>query len=154
MPEFVKRIDAPRLKSWLHDDQEIALLDAREEVPFDARHLLLASCVPLSQLEILIDALVPRRTTRLVWCDDGDGLAELASAACASFGYTDVSLLEGGVSGWKQAGYPIYSGVHVPSKAFAEVVEHEAGTPHISAEELKALIDDGAEYSDLRYPHL
>jgi len=145
LPDSVKRIDAQCLKSWLHDGQETALLDAREEVPFDARHLLLACCIPLSQLEILIDALVPRRTTRLIWCDDGEGLAEQAAALSTTFGYTDVSLLEGGVAGWEKAGYPIYSGVHVPSKAFAEVVEHEAGTPHISAEELKALMDSGAD---------
>ena len=37
---------------------------------------------------------------------------------------------------WEAAGFPVYSGVHVPSKAFAEVVEHEYGTPWISAEEL------------------
>jgi rhodanese-related sulfurtransferase len=33
----------------------------------------------------------------------------------------------------------------VPSKAFAEVVEHEAGTPYLSALELKGLIDSGAD---------
>ena len=51
-------------------------------------------------------------------------------------GWSDVSILAGGVSAWEAAGYPVYSGVHVPSKAFAEVVEHEYGTPWISAEEL------------------
>jgi len=35
--------------------------------------------------------------------------------------------------------------VHVPSKAFAEVVEHEAGTPWISAADLQKLIDGGAD---------
>ena len=138
-------IDPQTLKAWLHDGQEIALLDAREEVPFDARHLLFASCVPLGQVEVLLDALVPRRSTRVVWCDDGEGLAERAAALCASFGYSNVSLLQGGVAAWEQAGHPVYSGVHVPSKAFAEVVEHEAETPHIAADELKALIDEGAD---------
>lgn len=33
----------------------------------------------------------------------------------------------------------------MPSKAFAEVVEHEAGTPYVTAPELKALIDGGAD---------
>ena len=42
----------------------------------------------------------------------------------------------GGVKAWEAAGFPIYSGVHVPSKAFAEVVEHEYATPWISAGEL------------------
>ena len=45
-------------------------------------------------------------------------------------------MLAGGVAAWEAAGFPVYSGVHVPSKAFAEVVEHEYGTPWISAEEL------------------
>ena len=126
MNETVKRIDAHSLKTCLHDGGEIALLDAREEVPFDRRHLLLASCVPLSRLELSVDALVPRRTARAVWCDDGEGLAERAATRMSELGYTDISLLDGGVSAWEAAGFPVYSGVHVPSKAFAEVVEHEA----------------------------
>ncbi|MPZ47334.1 MAG: thiosulfate sulfurtransferase [Betaproteobacteria bacterium] len=138
-------IDAARLKAALHDGGEIALLDARDEVPFDARHLLMAACLPLSRLEMLVDACVPRRSTRVVWCDDGEGLAERAARRMAAFGYTDVSVLAGGIATWEAAGYRIYSGVHVPSKAFAEVVEHQAGTPWITAEELKALIDAKAD---------
>jgi rhodanese-related sulfurtransferase len=82
---------------------------------------------------------------RVVWCDDGEGLAERAAERMATLGYSSLSVLDGGVGGWEAAGFPVYSGVHVPSKAFAEVVEHEAGTPYISAEELKGLMDDGAD---------
>lgn len=142
---MINQIDARTLKSQLHDGSEIALLDAREEVPFDARHLLMAACVPLSRLEMLVDDMVPRRSTRVVWCDDGEGLAERAASRMAALGWTDVSALAGGIGAWEAAGYRLYSGVHVPSKAFAEVVEHEAGTPWITAEELKALLDGGAD---------
>ncbi|MCB1741095.1 MAG: hypothetical protein KDK91_12045, partial [Gammaproteobacteria bacterium] len=151
MSNPISSMSAAQLKSALHDDQEIALLDAREEVPFDARHLLLASCVPLGRLETLVATLVPRLETRVVWCDDGErdaagrGLAARAASRMAALGYTDVHVLDGGIAAWEAAGYRIYSGVHVPSKAFAEVVEHEAGTPHISAAELKALIDSKAD---------
>jgi rhodanese-related sulfurtransferase len=145
MSERIGRIDAPKLKAALHDGGEIALLDARDEVPYDARHLLMAACVPLSRLEMLLDACVPRRSTRVVWCDHGEGLADRAARHMASFGYTDVSVLQGGIAAWEASGYPIYSGVHVPSKAFAEVVEHQAGTPWITAEDLKALIDAKAD---------
>ncbi|MGE3536336.1 MAG: rhodanese-like domain-containing protein [Candidatus Tectimicrobiota bacterium] len=141
MSDSIRRIGAKALKDQLHDGQEIALLDAREEVPFDARHLFSASCVPLSRMEMLLHDMVPRRSTRVVWCDDGAGLAERAAARMVALGYTDVSVLEGGIAAWEQAGYRLYNGVHVPSKAFAEVVEHEAGTPWISAEELKTMID-------------
>ena len=144
MANDVKRIGARDLKAQLHDCGEIALLDSREEGVFGKRHLLLASCVPLSRLEVLADDLVPRRTARVVWCDDGDGSALRAARRMASFGYTNVAVLDGGIAAWEAAGHRVYSGVHVPSKAFAEIVEHEAGTPWISAPDLKALIDSGA----------
>ena len=137
-------ISATALKAALHDGGEIALLDARDEVPFDARHLLMAACVPLSRLELLVDTCVPRRSARVVWCDDGEGLAQRAATRMMVLGYTHVAVLAGGIATWEAQGYRIYSGMHVPSKAFAEVVEHEAKTPWITAEELKALIDDKA----------
>ena len=94
----VRTIGAAELKAALHDGGEIALLDAREEVPFDARHLLMAACVPLSRLELLVDACLPRRSTRVIWCDDGEGLAERAASRMESLGYTDNSVLAGGIA--------------------------------------------------------
>ena len=141
----IGRIDAHTLKRWLHDGGELALLDAREEVPFDASHLLMAACLPLSRLEMLADDMVPRRAARVVWCDAGEGLAEAAASRMQALGYADVSLLQGGIAAWEAAGYRLYSGVHVPSKAFAEVVEHQADTPWITAEQLRGLQDSGAD---------
>ena len=137
----IKRIDARTLKAQLHDGGELALLDAREELLFGRRHILMASCVPLSRLELLVDDLVPRRGARVIWCDDGEGLAARAAERMSALGYHDVASLDGGIAAWEAAGFRIYSGVHVPSKAFAEVVEHEARTPWISAQDLQALID-------------
>jgi rhodanese-related sulfurtransferase len=141
MDNGIRRIGAEALKAQWHDGQEMALLDAREEATFDRRHLFMASCVPLSRMEMMVNDLVPRRSTRVVWCDDGEGLAALAAVRMSTLGYTDVSLLEGGIAAWEQAGYRVYNGVHVPSKAFAEVVEHEAQTPWITAEQLQGMID-------------
>jgi rhodanese-related sulfurtransferase len=115
---------------------EIAIVDAREEGSFHDRHLLMASCLPLSRLELIAPGLLPRRAAPVVVCDHGEGLAQRAAARLIEGGYMDVSVLDGGVAAWEAAGYPVYSGVHVPSKAFAEVVEHEYGTPWITAEEL------------------
>ncbi len=145
MSQNVRWIEAPALKAALHDSNEIALLDAREEVPYSYRHLLMAACVPLSRLELLVDASVPRRSARVVWCDDGEGLAARAAARMNALGYTNVTVLRGGIAAWEAAGYRIYSGVHVPSKAFAEVVEHAMGTPWITVEKLKQWIDTKAD---------
>lgn len=145
MPSSVRRIDARALKAALHDGREIALLDAREELTFGERHILMASCLPLGRIEVLANDMVPRRAARIVWCDDGDGLAERAAGRMAGLGWSDVSVLDGGMAAWETAGYRIYSGVHVPSKAFAEVVEHDLGTPWITATDLKAMIDAGQD---------
>jgi rhodanese-related sulfurtransferase len=133
---MARSITAAELRRRYQAGGEIAIIDAREEAVFHERHLLMASCVPLSRLELIAPGLLPRRSAPIVVTDDGEGLAERAAARLAEGGYTDVSVLEGGVKAWEAAGFPVYSGVHVPSKAFAEVVEHDYGTPWISVEEL------------------
>ena len=74
------------LKAALHDGEEVALLDAREEVPFDARHILMASCVPLGRIEVLASELLQRKDVRVVWCDHGEGLAASAAARLDAMG--------------------------------------------------------------------
>jgi len=136
MPAAPGSITPQQLRGRLHDGGEIAIVDAREEGSFHNRHLLMAACLPLSRLELIAPALLLRHGAPIVVCDDGGALAESAAARLIAGGWSDVSVLAGGVSAWEAAGFPVYSGVHVPSKAFAEVVEHEYGTPWISAEEL------------------
>jgi rhodanese-related sulfurtransferase/predicted metal-dependent enzyme (double-stranded beta helix superfamily) len=138
-------LPAAELKAMLGDGEELALLDVREEGVFAEGHLLFACSLPLSRLELRLDALVPRRATRIVLCDDDDGLARRAARRLMRFGYRNLAVLKGGVRGWAEAGYEIFSGVHVPSKAFGEFVEEKAGTPHLSAAEVKALMDRGAD---------
>jgi rhodanese-related sulfurtransferase len=133
---MAETVTAAQLRDRLRSGGEIAIVDAREEGSFHSRHLLMASCLPLSRLELMAPGLLPRRAAPIVVCDAGEGLAERAAARLSEGGYSDVLVLAGGVAAWEAAGFPVYSGVHVPSKAFAEVVEHEYATPWISAEEL------------------
>ena len=138
-------VTATELRNMILGDEELALLDAREEGTFHDSHLFYASCCALSRLERLAPRLVPRRGARVVVCDAGAGEAERAAARLRALGYTDVSVLEGGIDAWAAAGYALVSGVNVPSKAFGEVVEHEQGTPAISAEDLHAMLDAGED---------
>jgi rhodanese-related sulfurtransferase len=46
---------------------------------------------------------------------------------------------------WRAAGFELFSGSSVPSKAFGEYVEFHDDTPRLPAEEIKALIDEGAD---------
>ncbi len=127
------------------DGGELALVDVREELIFSQRHLLLARSIPLSRLELKFAQLVPRRSTRIVLCDDGDGAAGRAAAILARNGYLDLAILDGGIDAWAAAGYELFSGVNVQSKAFGEYIEHERGTPSIAAAELEQLLRDKAD---------
>jgi rhodanese-related sulfurtransferase len=139
------RVSPAALRGMFDDGGELALIDVREELIFSQNHLLLARSVPLSRFELLFAPLVPRRATRIVLCDDDDGLAARAAAILARNGYTDVRILAGGVNAWGAAGFELFSGVNVPSKAFGEYIEHASHTPSIAAGELEKLLRDGAD---------
>jgi rhodanese-related sulfurtransferase len=138
-------ISPAELRAVIGDGDEFALVDVREELIFSRSHLLLARSVPLSRFELKFATLVPRKTTRIVLCDDDDGLAARATAILTRNGYTDVRVLSGGVKAWGAAGFELFSGVNVPSKAFGEFIEHANDTPNIGAAELERLIRDKAD---------
>jgi len=133
------------LKALLLSDDEFALIDVREQGAFSESHLLFAVCVPLSRLELLIGDLVPRERTRIVVVSgsDSDGLAPRAARRLIELSYQDVVLLAGGVEGWRSAGFELFSGVNVPSKAFGEFVEHTYETPRLPPAEVRAMLDAG-----------
>ena len=143
--ETIRPLDAQAVKAMLFDGRELALIDLREELIFSRSHLLWARSVPLSRLEVRFGRLVPRRDTRIVLCDAADGLVERAAKILAAAGYRDLAYLQGGIAAWEKAGFELFSGVNVPSKAFGEHIEHAYRTPSISAEELHALMQKGAD---------
>ena len=139
----VPTISPEDLHERLLGADELALLDLREQGAFGEGHILYASCLPLSRIELRAARLVPRRSAPVVLCDGGEGLAERGADKLAALGYTDVRALAGGAPAWEAAGHALFTGINVPSKAFGEFIEHEFDTPSVSAEELKAMMDRG-----------
>src|SRR5688572_31193385 len=102
---MARTISAIQLKAMLQDGGELALLDVREAGQFGESHLLFATPLPYSRLELDVGSLVPRKSARVVVCDDGSlGVAERAAARLRALGYTDVAILEGGTQAWAKAG--------------------------------------------------
>ena len=143
----MKSVSAEALRGWIQDHRELAILDAREEAEFGAAHLFWAVNVALSRAELLLPALLPTPRTRVVCVDDGTGLAKRLAGLVERMGGTDVWVLEGGTKAWAargaDAGYVLFSGVNVPSKAFGEWVEHHYGTESVEAPELAAWMRSG-----------
>ena len=139
----MNRIDAHTLRGWIADGHELALLDAREEGEFGSGHLFWAVPCPLSRREIRARALLPRLGVRVVCTDDGQGTADQLAAYLEAIGCTEVSVFEGGTPAWAAAGFVLFTGINVPSKAFGEWVERHFGTESVDPAELKAWIDTG-----------
>ncbi len=139
-------VTPPQLRQMQDDGRALAVLDVREEGVYSGEgHLLRVSNVPLSALELRVRALVPRLATRIVVCDGGEGLALRAAHKLAAGGYADVQVLEGGTPAWKAAGFRLYTGVYVPSKAFGEYIQHEDAPPEVTATELNEWMKSGKD---------
>ena len=130
------------VRNKLLNKEEIAFLDVREEDPHARQHPLFAANLPLSRIEVDAFAKLPKKDVPIVTLDNGEGYAELAAKRLNDLGFTDVSVFEGGIQGWKNAGGEIFIDVNVPSKSFGELVESKRHTPSLSAQEVKKLIDN------------
>ena len=130
------------VRNKLLNQEEIAFLDVREEDPHAREHPLFAANLPLARIEIDAYGKLPKKNIPIVTLDDGEGYAELASQRLSALGFSDVSVFEGGVKGWKTAGGEVFKDVNVPSKSFGELVESKRHTPSLSAQEVKQLIDN------------
>ncbi len=137
MPQSV---DAKTLKAWLSDGRELALFDVREVGPYSEGHPFFTVPLHYSRLELDVERLAPNKAVRMVVFDGGsDGLADTAVRRLEALGYTGVHSLAGGAAAWRAAGYTLFEGVNVPSKAFGEVIEVERHTPRITADDLIAM---------------
>ena len=133
---MASKIDARTLKQALKSPGEIALIDVRETGSYSQGHPLFAVPIAYSRLELDAERLMPRKSVRVAAFDGGEGVAAKAARRLEGLGYTDVSVLEGGAAAWKAAGFTLFEGVNVPSKAFGEIVEVARHTPRIKAREL------------------
>lgn len=138
------------VRQALLDKREIAFLDVREEDPHAQSHPLFAANFPLSRIELDAFSKLPRRDVMIVTLDEGDvpvdeSDAMLAAERLVNLGYTNVSVFGGGVRAWAAAGGELFIDVNVPSKSFGELVESRQHTPSLSAQEVKALIDEKAD---------
>ncbi|OCK55855.1 rhodanese-like domain-containing protein [Bradyrhizobium sp. LMTR 3] len=124
--------------------EEIALLDVRHEAVFATGHPLFAANMAADRIALEAEARLPRKDVPIVIYDAGEGLVGAATDHLKVLGYTNVCQLDGGLQGWKSAGYEVFEDVNSYAKAFGELVESRRHTPSLAAEEVGALIASGA----------
>jgi rhodanese-related sulfurtransferase len=120
--------------------QEIALLDLRHEAAFATGHPLFAANVAAGRIALEAETRLPRKEVPIVVYDAGEGLVAEAADRLKALGYSNVRALDGGLKGWKDAGYELFQDVNSYAKAFGELVEQRRHTPSLGAEEVATLI--------------
>src|ERR1700752_3737316 len=113
--------------------EEIALLDLRHEAEFATGHPLFAANMAAGRIAMEAEARLPRKDVPIVLYDAGEGLVAEAAGHLRSLGYSDIRALEGGLEGWRKAGFEIFIDVNSYAKAFGEMVEQRRHTPSLSA---------------------
>jgi rhodanese-related sulfurtransferase len=120
--------------------QEIALLDVRHEAAFATGHPLFAANMAAGRIALEAETRLPRKEVPIVVYDAGEGLVAEAADRLKALGYSNVRALDGGLKGWKDAGYELFQDVNSYAKAFGELVEQRRHTPSLGAEEVATLI--------------
>ena len=143
-----------QVRSRLLLGEEIALLDLRHEAAYATGHPLFAANMAAGRIAIEAAARLPRKDVPIVVYDAGEGLLAEAAGQFAALGYTDIRELEGGLEGWRRAGFEIFIDVNSYAKAFGELVESRRHTPSLSAEEVARLLSSKADVRilDVRRP--
>jgi rhodanese-related sulfurtransferase len=119
---------------------EIAFLDVRHEAAYATGHPLFAANMATDRIELEAEARLPRKDVPIVVYDAGEGLVASAADRFRALGYTDVRQLDGGLQGWRMAGFELFQDVNSYAKAFGELVESRRHTPSLAADEVALLI--------------
>ncbi len=95
----------------LHDNPSPVVLFVDTSQDFSGGHTPGAKWLSRSWLEIEIGESVPDKSTAItVTCTSGRNSA-LAAVTLGELGYTNVSVLEGGMAAWREAGLPVEQGL-------------------------------------------
>ncbi|MEC7917020.1 MAG: rhodanese-like domain-containing protein [Actinomycetota bacterium] len=135
-------ISVSELATAISGTDELAIVDPRDHEIYTQGHLLWAASLRLDDALVAAEVLLPRLSTPIVIAGEEDEDRALQSILKEN-GWTNVTVLDGGIESWTHAGHEIYSGVNVPSKLFGELVERHYGTPHVEAAQLNEWISEG-----------
>ena len=119
-PGFLKLVNEARkwivettvqeVKARMDRGEPITLIDVREDSEFAVDHLPGAIHMGKGVIERDIESKYPDTNTELVLYCGGGYRSALAAEALARMGYQRIISMDGGIRGWREAGYPLTPG--------------------------------------------
>jgi len=92
-------------KDMIDTNPYLVILDVREPYEYEEEHIKNAILIPVGELAGRLDELDKNKPT-LVYCKSG-GRSATACGILDGNGFTEVYNMEGGITAWKNAGYPV-----------------------------------------------
>lgn len=132
-------IDAQTLYEWL-SSESINLIDVRETIEFASEKITGAAPYPLSSFDPSQLPLNADQKT-VLYCQSGRR-SQQALDQCLAMGLNNVASLEGGLTAWKNAGYPTKVNKNAPISLFRQV-QIVAGTLVFTGTVLGAFVAPG-----------
>ena len=114
----LQTVDAQTLKHWL-DAGTVDLIDVREPAEYAGEHIPGAILLPLSKFDISQIPTNPHKKL-VLHCQSGNRSAQAAQKLLAN-GVEQVTHLQGGLTAWKQAGYPTEVNKNAPISLMRQV---------------------------------
>ena len=105
----VKECTVQDVKGRLDRHESFHLVDVREDREWEAGHLPRAIHLGKGIIERDIEKTIPDTAAPIVLYCGGGFRSALAAKNLQDMGYTNVISMDGGFSGWKNAGYPLES---------------------------------------------
>ncbi len=102
----VRETDVEEVKQWIDRGEKFCLVDIREDHEWERGHLPGAIHLGKGIIERdIVDAIPEKSQTIVLYCGGGFRSA-LSADNLQKMGYTNVLSMDGGWSGWNEAGYP------------------------------------------------
>ncbi len=99
----MKKCSIEELEAALRQPGGARVLDVREPAEFESERLEGALSLPLSSLDKTSAAALPKETPVYLLCRSGNRACKAADKL-AEMGFTDLRVVEGGLSAWAEAG--------------------------------------------------
>jgi len=99
------------VKARLERREPFHLIDVREDEEYAKDFAQGARHIGRGVLERDIESLIPDKQAEIVLYCGGGYRSALAAESLGQMGYANVSSMGGGIRAWREAGYPVESGV-------------------------------------------
>ena len=104
---FVKELNVNEVHHKITNNQNVKLIDVREDYEWNQGHLPNAIHISRGVIERDIDRLIPDRNSEIILYCAGGFRSILAAYNIQKMGYTNVISMSGGIKDWTCNQYPV-----------------------------------------------